>query len=347
MNNSSDPVTIEETQKILEQMTNCICKIKLNEIYGNGFFCKLHFPDNTSIRVLTTSYNFIDENYLKENNEINLILNNNDIKIISVGKNRKIYLKKEYDLTLIELKDNDKIENYFEFDENLLSQENLKSLYENKSIYVIQYLNMEKPSVSYGILTELTDLEIKHTCNTKSGSCCSPILNSNNNKIIGITKGQEKNDITFNQGILLKLPVLDFKNQIDTNIKTQLVKKQSIKTELNANNGNKIANINNVILPSDNTENELIQMKPEMMIVFKTGKGLSYGVNVTFGTTVEHLLQKFIKEIKKKKYVNVRKTKIKFLFNSVKLNENEKALKTTIEKYFNNRRLPTIIVTHL
>ena len=39
MNNSSDPVTIEETQKILEQMTNCICKIKLNEIYGNGFFC--------------------------------------------------------------------------------------------------------------------------------------------------------------------------------------------------------------------------------------------------------------------------------------------------------------------
>ena len=88
-------------------------------------------------------------------------------------------------------------------------------------------------------------------------------------------------------------------------------------------------------------------MKPEMMIVFKTGKGLSYGVNVTFGTTVEHLLQKFIKEIKKKKYVNVRKTKIKFLFNSVKLNENEKALKTTIEKYFNNRRLPTIIVTHL
>ena len=33
-----DPVNILCTKKILEQMINCICKIKTNQILGIGFF---------------------------------------------------------------------------------------------------------------------------------------------------------------------------------------------------------------------------------------------------------------------------------------------------------------------
>ena len=83
------------------------------------------------------------------------------------------------------------------------------------------------------------------------------------------------------------------------------------------------------------------------MIVFKLGKGFSYGLIANDGITVEQLLQKFIKRVKNKDFVNLKESKIKFLFNSVKLNENEKVLNTLVEKYFKNRRLPTIIVTHL
>ena len=326
MNNtsSSEPITIEETQKILEQMTNCICKVKSKGIYGTGFFCRIRFLDNTFIKVLTTSYQILDEHYFKENNEINLIINN-QARIINLNKKRKIYSNKDFDLTLIEIKESDKINDYFELDENILSQENPKLFYENKTIYIIQYLNMEKASVSYGIFNDLIDSEIKHTCSIKPGSNCSPILNSMNNKIIGISKISEKND--NNKGIFLKVPINEFKKQIEA--------KEEIKEK-------KINIIDNKL-----KDTNLLIEKPKIMIVFKTGKGYSYGFTVNYGITVEQLLQKFIKKVKKIDYANISKSKIKFLFNSVKMNENEKVLKTLVEKYFENRRLPTIIVTHL
>mgnify|MGYP002627293310 CR=1 FL=1 len=326
MNNtsSSEPITIEETQKILEQMTNCICKVKSKGIYGTGFFCRIRFLDNTFIKVLTTSYQILDEHYFKENNEINLIINN-QARIINLNKKRKIYSNKDFDLTLIEIKESDKINDYFELDENILSQENPKLFYENKTIYIIQYLNMEKASVSYGIFNDLIDSEIKHTCSTKPGSNCSPILNSMNNKIIGISKISEKND--NNKGIFLKVPINEFKKQIEA--------KEEIKEK-------KVNIIDNKL-----KDTNLLIEKPKIMIVFKTGKGYSYGFIVNYGITVEQLLQKFIKKVKKIDYANISKSKIKFLFNSVKMNENEKVLKTLVEKYFENRRLPTIIVTHL
>ena len=326
MNNasSSEPITIEETQKILEQMTNCICKVKSKGIYGTGFFCRIRFLDNTFIKVLTTSYQILDEHYFKENNEINLIINN-QARIINLNKKRKIYSNKDFDLTLIEIKESDKINDYFELDENILSQENPKLFYENKTIYIIQYLNMEKASVSYGIFNDLIDSEIKHTCSIKPGSNCSPILNSMNNKIIGISKISEKND--NNKGIFLKVPINEFKTQIEA--------KEEIKEK-------KVNIIDNKL-----KDTNLLIEKPKIMIVFKTGKGYSYGFIVNYGITVEQLLQKFIKKVKKIDYANISKSKIKFLFNSVKMNENEKVLKTLVEKYFENRRLPTIIVTHL
>ena len=323
-NSSSEPITLEETQKILEQMTTCICKVKSNDIYGTGFFCRIKFLDNTFIKVLTTSYQLIDDNYFKENNEINLIVDN-QIKIINLTKKRKIYSNKDFDLTLIEIKDFDRINNYFELDENLLTQENPKLFYENKTIYVIQYLNMGKASVSYGIFNVLIDSEIIHTCSTKPGSKCSPILNAKNNKIIGISKESEKNNI--NKGIFLKESIIEFKKQIDT--------KEEINNKKENNISNKLKNTN------------LIVESPKLMIVFKLGKGFSYGLIANYGITVEQLLQKFIKRVKNKDFVNLKESKIKFLFNSVKLNENEKVLNTLVEKYFKNRRLPTIIVTHL
>ena len=326
MNNtsSSEPITIEETQKILEQMTYCICKVKSKGIYGTGFFCRIRFLDNTFIKVLTTSYQILDEHYFKENNEINLIINN-QARIINLNKKRKIYSNKDFDLTLIEIKESDKINDYFELDENILSQENPKLFYENKTIYIIQYLNMEKASVSYGIFNDLIDSEIKHTCSIKPGSNCSPILNSMNNKIIGISKISEKND--NNTGIFLKVPINEFKKQIEA--------KEEIKEK-------KVNIIDNKL-----KDTNLLIEKPKIMIVFKTGKGYSYGFTVNYGITVEQLLQKFIKKVKKIDNANISKSKIKFLFNSVKMNENEKVLKTLVEKYFENRRLPTIIVTHL
>ena len=68
--NCVKPVTAEGTQKILEQMTKTICKVKNNEIIGTGFFCRIPFINNTKINALITSYQIIDEYYLNQNNKI-------------------------------------------------------------------------------------------------------------------------------------------------------------------------------------------------------------------------------------------------------------------------------------
>ena len=208
-NNATQPITFEETQRILDQMKNCICKINAQEMYGTGFFLKINFEDNTSINVLTTSYRLIDEKYLTDNKEINILLNDYKTRIIDLEKKRNIYTNKEYDLTLIEINKKDNINTFFDIDENILSNDNPKLFYENKPIYIIHYLNMEKVSFSYGICSELNESEIKHSCIIKQGSYGSPILNFANNKVIGITKEQNRN---YNLGTLLKILVEKYFN---------------------------------------------------------------------------------------------------------------------------------------
>ena len=39
--NSPDPISISGTKTILDQAMNCICKLKINNTYGTGFFCKI------------------------------------------------------------------------------------------------------------------------------------------------------------------------------------------------------------------------------------------------------------------------------------------------------------------
>ena len=57
--NSPDPVNIAATKTILEQMINCICKIKIKGATGTGFFCKIPFGKNETLNVLMTNYHNI------------------------------------------------------------------------------------------------------------------------------------------------------------------------------------------------------------------------------------------------------------------------------------------------
>ena len=86
---SVEPINISSTKKILEQMINCVCKIKLKDgTEGTGYICKA----NTMI-FLMTCYNIIDEKYLKENKELNVSLNNDE------EKNKNKFRKKKKNLS--------------------------------------------------------------------------------------------------------------------------------------------------------------------------------------------------------------------------------------------------------
>ena len=68
---SIDPVNIEGTKKILDQLMNCICKIKIKGTYATGFFCKFSYKKQT-IKVFMTSNHFLNEKDFSSINKLHL-----------------------------------------------------------------------------------------------------------------------------------------------------------------------------------------------------------------------------------------------------------------------------------
>ena len=261
------PVSVEGTKKILDQMTNCICKIKNNQIIGAGFFCRIPYINNTKINALITSYQIIDDYYLNQNNKIILLLNShNEDKVINLDPNRKIYSSKKYNTTIIELKESDNINNYLELDENIFRND-IKEYYESQSIYILQYLFSETASVSYGILNEFNGFNFKHICFAESGSKGAPILNLSNNKVIGISK-ELKENISFNFGVILKDPIEEYKNMnVNMNMNMNQQDPNFINTNFQGmmnrnNNNNFIPNMmnNNNFYPNNNFQMPIMIM---------------------------------------------------------------------------------------
>ena len=215
----SKPITYEKTKKILNQMENSICQIKINNNNnGTGTFCKIPFPDKDNLLpVLITNNHLINEELLiNENALINLGIKG-IFKNINL-KDRIKYTNELYDITIIELKANDEITHYLEIDDNIIKGGDMEG-YINENIYVIQYPEGEL-SVSFGILHSREKQEgyfFKHLCSTKDGSSGSPVLSLRSNKIIGIHKGGEQGyNSKFNLGLFLNFAIEDFIKNYNT-----------------------------------------------------------------------------------------------------------------------------------
>ena len=215
-----DPISYECTQTILEQMKKNVCKLKISDGgRGTGFFCKIPFPDKEHLLpVLITNNHVINEFMLKRENEI-IELEFECEKKSKYLKNldeRKKYTNKKIDITFIEIKEIDEINEFLELDDNI-SEIGLANNYNKQSIYIPQYPE-EKLSVSYGILKSITDNNFTHLCCTMKGSSGSPVLKISSNKVIGVHK--EFSPFDFNVGLFLNKPIkLFFKHYNESIIK--------------------------------------------------------------------------------------------------------------------------------
>ena len=210
-----------ETQKIIDQMNNNICRIFIKDKIGTGFFVNIPYKSKL-LPVLITS--IINKDDILNNNSISIYINNDkNRKIIKLDNNRKIYSSKKYDITIIEIKEKeDNLNNkYLELDDEIINYFKIKkdeilyyfdSVYSNESIYLLNYAKDNDIFVSYGKLSYLNNKKLYYQCNIKEDSSGAPILLANNQKLIGIHNIVSKK---FNKGSLLIYSIKEFSTMKD------------------------------------------------------------------------------------------------------------------------------------
>ena len=198
-------VSKRRTKIIYDQMNDSFYKIKgKDNKFGIGIFCKV-ILNNKTIFFLMTNFHLIDNNYIENNSGIKIKINNELINL-KFGDKRFKYINKEYDLSIIEIKENKIIKlNYLEIDESLYNKE-LTNISNKDSIYIIHHNNSKQNeiSVSYGIIRYINNLKFTCSCNINSSGTISPIFNLNNNKLIGIYINNSYQSKQFIKGIFLK-----------------------------------------------------------------------------------------------------------------------------------------------
>ena len=252
------PITLENTKIILEQLKKCICRIKIKESQGTGFFCFISFNEK-SLPVLVFPQYMISE----ELNEICVELNETS-KTIKFNDGRKIYFNKELFIAIVEIiPSKDLFFDFLEIDKNIFASGS-RNLFADDNVYALQN-SVGGKKISYGKIKSINEDTIHHLCSTENGSGGAPILNLLHGKIIGFHTSSSKT-FNFNIGTFLKTPINTFidmnKNYIISNglTSTNYSYQNCIYTVNNTNN----INLNNEIKIDNNIENELIQEKEKV-----------------------------------------------------------------------------------
>ena len=233
-------ISKDESIILVNQMQNSICNIYNNRKNGVGFFCL--FPYKSKILpFLITNEHVLNENDLNNNKKIMISLKNykkeNIVKNINIEKKRIIYIDKELEATLIEIKPNyDKIDtnNCIEIDNNIYQDEKIiNGIYLNKPVYILYYPKKDNNIImKHGLLSDISKTTIYHLCNGGSHSSGSPILLLESKKIIGINLGM-KGDKDYNLGIFMKplvtkLNKLKERHKLEKNISNIDIKNELI-----------------------------------------------------------------------------------------------------------------------
>ena len=160
INEAPIPVSMENTEKIIKQMKNCVCKIHKENKMGTGFFTKIPYNSNI-LPVLITNNHILDRDDIKCGNTITISLNNQKEFInIKIDESRKVFTDDNLDVTIIEIREEkDKITNFLELDDKInQKKKSLNNVYaspNSNSLYIIHYPKGENIVVSYGILLRI------------------------------------------------------------------------------------------------------------------------------------------------------------------------------------------------
>jgi len=213
-------ISLKSIKIILNIMETQICKIKYdNDRYGTGFFCNIPYDDN-KFKVLITNSHVLNKDDISINKIIRFSLDDERIKYeILMDESRKKFINEKYAITIIEIKENDKLNNikYFDID-NRLFKENSKEIFTNESIILLHYPRGENMEHSMGMIQSINEdnYTFQHLCNSNKGSSGAPLINLNNYQVIGV-HNEVNTENVYNLGIFLKEPIEKFIEEIKNN----------------------------------------------------------------------------------------------------------------------------------
>ena len=218
--NQPKAIPVEELNILLELVKTRICKICKDKYYGTGFFCKIPIGWGNYLTVLMTNNHILKINDIQPGQNINFTLNNDDKAFnILIDNTRITYTSEYFDITIIEIKEDDKIDqkSFFDLDEQIF-KENCIHIFKNCQIFLLHYPKGTKMEISPGVIRYICeDKDIKtihHLCDTSGGSSGAPIINKTNFKVIGIHKGSPNGAENYNLGTLIKEPIEEFCKEI-------------------------------------------------------------------------------------------------------------------------------------
>ncbi len=183
-----------------------------NIIFGSGFLCKIYINDNINypMPVLITCYHLLKEKYLKDLDFLYFTYFLGKEKkevLLDLSIKRITYFNEKSDVTIIEIKSEDKnldIYSFLEMDQEI---NDLKG----RDIYLLHYpKGVQNIIFSKGKINDL----IKNTnfianYDSEPGSSGSPVIDYENKKVIGIHKGKFKLK-KVEYGIILKNAIKEF-----------------------------------------------------------------------------------------------------------------------------------------
>ena len=186
----SEFISLDNNKLLNEKAEFSICKIIIDKIIGNGFFCKI--KNNNNSIYLVTCYHVITKTILDKYDKIKLIFNNYSIKF-NLKEKRNILYDDKLDFMAIEIKNKDKIKvNAFEINDNCYNYEYDNIKYDKRGIIIPYMGEKNKVELTQGILNYSDNKRFMHNCNINPGNSGAPIILINNIKIIGIYTGYSK-----------------------------------------------------------------------------------------------------------------------------------------------------------
>ena len=182
----------------------------MKEKIGIGFLCLIHKADsNETIPVLITNATFLSLSKANPGEKIEFTLNKKNHTLL-IDESRKIYSNEnEYNITMIEIKKEDNIEkdSFFDIDinDNLTIED-----FKKKSVSLITIKNGKIDLKKCKIQNKgITENEFEYKCDLKEEVYGSPLIDTKNDKIIGIQKTINKLNGSYT-GILFGEPIKEY-----------------------------------------------------------------------------------------------------------------------------------------